>query len=139
MIYDQNGSWIKSDSLYLELISTDTTDAQAYNNFAYSLVERNDNLELALEMSIIANRIQPKSAPYLDTLGWIYFKLEQYDKALEYIQASYSIDNTNPVIVEHLADILKATDQISKANLIYMEAIDIGGDSLLIHQKMKIE
>ena len=139
MIYDQNGSWIKSDSLYLELISTDSTDAQAYNNFAYSLVERNDNLELALEMSIIANRIQPKSAPYLDTLGWIYFKLEQYDKALEYIQASYSIDNTNPVIVEHLADILKAKDQISKANLIYMEAIDIGGDSLLIHQKMKIE
>ena len=91
MIYDQNGSWIKSDSLYLELISTDSTDAQAYNNFAYSLVERNDNLELALEMSIIANRIQPKSAPYLDTLGWIYFKLEQYDKALEYIQASYSL------------------------------------------------
>ena len=101
MIYDQNGSWIKSDSLYLELISTDSSDAQAYNNFAYSLVERNDNLELALEMSIIANRIQPKSAPYLDTLGWIYFKLEQYDKALEYIQASYTIDNTNPVIVEH--------------------------------------
>ena len=139
MIYDQSGSWIKSDSLYLELISTDSTDAQAYNNFAYSLAERNDNLELALEMSIIANRIQPESAPYLDTMGWIYFKLEQYDKALEYIQASYSIDNTNPVIVEHLADILKATDQISKANLIYMEAIDIGGDSLLIHQKMKIK
>ena len=139
MIYDQNGSWIKSDSLYLELISTDSMDAQAYNNFAYSLVERDDNLELALEMSIIANRIQPKSAPYLDTLGWIYFKLEQYDKALEYIQLSYSIDNTNPVIVEHLADILKATDQISKANLIYMEAIGIGGDSLLIHQKMKTE
>ena len=89
MIYDQNGSWMKSDSLYLDLISTDSTDAQAYNNFSYSLVERNDNLELALEMSIIANRLQPKSAPYLDTLGWIYFRLEQYEKALEYVQESY--------------------------------------------------
>ena len=139
MIYDQNGLWIKSDSLYLELIATDSTDAQAYNNFAYSLVERNDNLELALEMSIIANRIQPKSAPYLDTLGWIYFMLEQYEKALEYVQKSYSLDNSNPVIVEHLADILKATDQISKANLIYMQAIGIGADSLLIQQKIKME
>ena len=139
MIYDQNGSWMKSDSLYLDLISTDSTDAQAYNNFSYSLVERNDNLELALEMSNIANRLQPKSAPYLDTLGWIYFKLEQYEKALEYIQESYSIDNTNPVILEHLADILKATNQISKANLIYMQAIDIGGDSLSIQQKINIE
>ena len=139
MIYDQTGIYNKSDSLYLDLIKTDSTDAQAYNNFAYSLVERRSNLELALEMSLIANTIEPKSAPYLDTLGWIYYNLEQYDKALEYVQQSYSLDSDNPVIVEHLADILKATNQVSKANLIYMEAIDIGGDSLLIQQKMLIE
>ena len=139
MIYDQTGFWLKSDSLYLDLIKTDSTDAQAYNNFAYSLVERRANLELALEMSLIANTIEPKSAPYLDTLGWIYYNLEQYEKALEYVQQSYSLDSDNPVIVEHLADILKATNQISKANLIYMQAIDIGGDSLLIQQKMLIE
>ena len=139
MIYDQTGQWIKSDSLYLDLIKTDSTDAQAYNNFAYSLVERKANLELALEMSLIANKIQPNSAPYLDTLGWIYFHLEQYEKSLEYVQRSYSIDSTNPVIVEHLADILMATNQISKANLIYLQAIDIGGDSLHIKQKMLTE
>ena len=139
MIYDQTGVWIKSDSLYFDLINSDSTDAQAYNNFAYSLVERKANLELALEMSLIATRIDPGSAPYLDTLGWIYYNLEQYEKALEHVQKSYSIDAENPVIVEHLADILKATDQISKANLIYMQAINIGGDSLSIQQKIKIE
>ncbi len=139
MIYDQKGQWIKSDSLYLNLIKTDSTDAQAYNNFAYSLVERKANLELALEMSLIANKIQPNSAPYLDTLGWIYYHLEQYEKSLEYVQQSYSIDSKNPIIVEHLADILRATNQISKANLIYLQAIDIGGDSLKIKQKMLTE
>ena len=102
-------------------------------------MERKDNLELALEMSLIANKIQPNSAPYLDTLGWIYFHLEQYEKSLEYVQQSYSIDSTNPIIVEHLADILKATNQISKANLIYMQAIDIGGDSLQIKQKIILQ
>ena len=38
-----------------------------------------------------------------------------------------------------LADILKATNQSSKANLIYMQAIDIGGDSLSIQKKISIE
>ncbi|SVC95235.1 uncharacterized protein METZ01_LOCUS348089, partial [marine metagenome] len=99
LIFDNNGNWRKSDSLYMSLISTDSTDAQAYNNFAFSLVERNDNLELALEMALISNRLQPKSAPYLDTLGWIYFKLEQPEKALEYIKESSVIDNTNPIIL----------------------------------------
>jgi tetratricopeptide (TPR) repeat protein len=139
MIYDQTGIWIKSDSLYFDLINSDSTDAQAYNNLAYSLVERGANLELALEMSLIATRLEPGSAPYLDTLGWIYYNLEQYEKALEHVQKSYSIDSDNPVIVEHLADILKATDQFSKANLIYMQAIDIGGDSLSIQQKIRVE
>ena len=136
LIYDNNGNWRRSDSLYISLISSDSTDAQAYNNFAYSLVERNDNLELALEMALIANRLKPESAPYLDTLGWIYFKLEQLEKALEYIQGSSGIDNTNPTILEHLADVLKATDQIEKANLIYRQAIETGGDSLSIQKKL---
>ena len=46
------------------------------------------------------------------------------------------IDNTNPTILEHLADVLKATDQIEKANLIYQQAIDTGGDSLSIQKKL---
>ena len=136
LIFDNNGDWKRSDSLYMSLISTDSTDAQAYNNFAFSLVERNDNLELALEMALISNRLQPKSAPYLDTLGWIYFKLQQPEKALEYIKESSEIDNNNPVILEHLADVLKATNQIQKANLIYQQAIEIGGDSLSIQKKL---
>ena len=137
LIFDNNGDWIRSDSLYMSLISTDSTDAQAYNNFSFSLVERNDNLELALEMALISNRLQPKSAPYLDTLGWIYFKLQQLEKALEYIKESSEIDNNNPVILEHLADVLKATNQIQKANLIYQQAIEIGGDSLSIQKKLR--
>ena len=72
----------------------------------------------------------------MDTLGWIYFKLQQPEKALEYIKESSEIDNSNPVILEHLADVLKATNQIQKANLIYQQAIEIGGDSLSIQKKL---
>ena len=49
LIYDATNEWVKSDKLYTELISSDSLDAQAYNNFAYSLVERKENLDLALE------------------------------------------------------------------------------------------
>jgi len=55
---------------------------------------------------------------------------------LEYIKESSEIDNSNPVILEHLADVLKATNQIQKANLIYKQAIEIGGDSLSIQKKL---
>ena len=73
LIYDIKNEWEKSDQLYLELIDSDSLDAQAFNNYAYSLVERNENIEFALELSKSAISISPTSAPYLDTIGWIYF------------------------------------------------------------------
>ena len=62
LIYDSTGEWDKSDKLYMELISNDSTDAQAYNNYAYSLVEREENIEFALELAKNAIRLEPNSA-----------------------------------------------------------------------------
>jgi len=116
LIHDIKKEWEKSDEIYLDLISTDSLDAQALNNYAYSLVERNVNIDLALELSKSAIKISPKSAPYLDTIGWIYFKMNKYDKALDYIKASLNIDENNPTIREHFEQIIKA-----KAELEYSE------------------
>ncbi len=107
LIYDSTGEWDKSDKLYMELISNDSTDAQAYNNYAYSLVEREENIEFALELAKNAIRLEPKSAAYLDTLGWIYYKLSQFDEALFYIGESIGIDSTNITIKEHFDQIIK--------------------------------
>ena len=136
MIYDSEGNFKRSDGLYLDLILSDSLDAQAYNNYAYSLVERNLELDKALEMSLIANKLKPKVAPYLDTLGWIYFKIGEYDLALERVQQAYSLDKSNSEILEHLADILSETNQKQKAKLIYFQAIETGGDSLSIWKKI---
>tara|TARA_B100000989_G_scaffold293026_1_gene269813 strand:+ start:920 stop:2419 length:1500 start_codon:yes stop_codon:yes gene_type:complete len=107
LIYDTMGEWDKSDKLYMELISNDSTDAQAYNNYAYSLVEREENIEFALELAKNAIRLEPKSAAYLDTLGWIYYKLSNYDEALFYISESIGLDSNNVTIKDHFDEILK--------------------------------
>ena len=107
LIYDTTEDWEESDRIYMELIASDSTDAQAYNNYAYSLAERNKNIQLALELAQNAIRLEPKSAPYLDTVGWIYFKLNNYDEALRYIKESLSIDKENSTIQDHFNQIIK--------------------------------
>lgn len=107
LIYDSTGDWDESDKLYIDLISTDTTDAQAYNNYAYSLVERNRDIDFALELAQNAIKLEPRSAAYLDTIGWIYFKMDEYDEALKYIRESLSIDSSNTTIQGHLDTIIK--------------------------------
>ena len=112
LIYDIKNEWKKSDQLYAELIDSDSLDAQAFNNYAYSLVERNENIEFALELSKSAILISPTSAPYLDTIGWIYFKMNRFDEAIKYIKDSLSIDENNPIIREHLDEVIKAKSEL---------------------------
>ena len=124
LIYDSMGEWSESDKLYTNLIATDSTDAQAYNNYAYSLAQRNQDIEFALELAQNAIMLEPKSAPYLDTIGWIYFKMNYYDKALDYIRESLSIDSDNITIQEHFNEIIKVKSAVKTQNLQRVENQD---------------
>tara|TARA_Y100000817_G_scaffold25848_1_gene18362 strand:- start:13271 stop:14809 length:1539 start_codon:yes stop_codon:yes gene_type:complete len=119
LIYDNLGQWSKSDEIYLDLVTSDSNDAQAYNNYAYSLADRDVNFELALELAENAIRLAPKSAPYLDTIGWIYYKLNDYDTAIKYIKESLSIDSSNEIIKEHLDEVIKAKAMQNKKETVH--------------------
>tara|TARA_B100000519_G_scaffold154443_1_gene135637 strand:+ start:234 stop:1745 length:1512 start_codon:yes stop_codon:yes gene_type:complete len=124
LIYDSTGEWIESDKLYIDLIATDTTDAQAYNNYAYSLVERDKDIKFALELAQNAIRLEPRSAAYLDTIGWIYFKMNDYDEALRYIRESLNIDSGNATIQGHLDQIIKARSETNLKKINQVEKPD---------------
>ena len=78
ILYDEMGEWIKSDKIYDQLIKNNDLDAQAFNNYAYSLVERNMDLDRALVYAKKAVDLEPKNPSYLDTIGWVYFKMNSY-------------------------------------------------------------
>jgi len=124
LIYDSTGSWDESDKLYMELINTDSTDAQAFNNYAYSLVEREQDFEFALELAQNAIRLEPKSAAYLDTIGWIYFKMDRFEEAMQYIRESLSIDSGNTTIQEHLDKIIKLKAELKLPKIHQVENKD---------------
>ena len=130
--------WNESDSLYEGLIASDTNDVQALNNYSYSLVERNIHLNKALEMAKKAIELEPDNAAYLDTIGWIYYKMDNIDKALSFIRKSVELDNNNAIVLEHLGDVLIAKNQIQEAILYYLKALDIDKDNEILQQKAGI-
>ena len=130
--------WNESDSLYEGLIASDTNDVQALNNYSYSLVERNIHLNKALEMAKKAIELEPDNAAYLDTIGWIYYKMDNIDKALSFIRKYVELDNNNAIVLEHLGDVLIAKNQIQEAIIYYLKALDIDKDNEILQQKAGI-
>jgi tetratricopeptide (TPR) repeat protein len=107
LIYNNLEMMAESDSLYELALQIDPQNALINNNYAYSLSERNLQLERALEMIEIAIAADSSNSSYLDTYGWIFFKLGEYAKAYYYIKKAIDVDGkANAVLMEHLGDVL---------------------------------
>jgi tetratricopeptide (TPR) repeat protein len=135
-MYDSQQRWEASDSLYTALIVSDSSDAQALNNYAYSLAERGVSLEKALSMALKAIELEPNNSAYLDTVGWIYYKLGNVNLALKFIQESVEIENTNAVVLEHLGDVLTSDNRVSEAADYYKKALELDEDNERLKAKV---
>lgn len=105
IVYDRLGLADSSDYFYEKALELDPDDPLVNNNYAYSLCERGIDIARALTMSEKALAGDPDNSAYLDTYGWIQFRLGNLDKALEYILKSIETGEASAEVYEHLADV----------------------------------
>ncbi len=77
---------------------------QVLNYLAYSWVDRNENLDKAREMLIKAVSLRPRDGFIIDSLGWLYYRLGEYDNAVIQLEKAVSLEAADPTITDHLAD-----------------------------------
>ena len=135
ILYDDIGEWVKSDKIYDQLIDNDPKDAQAFNNYAYSLVERNKDLKRALIYAKKAVELEPKNPSYLDTIGWAYFKMDDLKRAKKYIRQSIEIQDDNSVVLEHFGDILMKSNDSVNALFYYKKAFQFDNENQELKKK----
>jgi tetratricopeptide (TPR) repeat protein len=115
----------QSDSLYEAGLKQDPKSALLLNNYGYSLAERGLQLKRSLEMSKQAITVEPDNAAYLDTYGWILFKLKKYEDAAVYIEKSIASGKASSVVHEHLGDIYEKLGQKEKALELWKKAFEL--------------
>jgi len=137
LINETRKNYQVSDSLYQKALKIDTANVLIMNNYAYSLAERKIRLQDALSMSKKAVEMEPKNASYLDTIGWVYFQLEDYKHAKTNIEEAIKYESKNATILDHLGDIYFKMKDNSKAVKLWQEAFEL--DQTKIEIKQKIE
>lgn len=137
LIYNSLKIFNKSDSLYLKALSLDPDNPLLNNNYAYSLSERGLKLEEAMERIDKALKADPENSSYLDTKGWIYYKMKKFEQAKEYIKRSLEKDPDNAVILDHLGDVYYMLNDIEKAREYWKKSYEI--DSTKTNAKIKYE
>ncbi len=97
----------QSAEQYRTAILLNPNNARALNNLAYNLAERGRELELALQMIERAIKISPDVPTYIDTYGWVLFRLGRLEDAKKALRQAVSMAD-DPEIMLHYAEVLEA-------------------------------
>ena len=137
MIYNGLKKYSLSDSLYERALELDPADPLINNNYSYALATRGINLDRALEMVKISVKADSLNSSYLDTIGWVYFMLNDYPQARLYLDKAIRVGGKSAVMLDHLADIEYKLGNKEKALELWKNALEL--DPAKSEIKIKID
>ncbi len=79
--------------------------AHAYNALGYTLADRTDRLAEAEDLLNKALSLAPEDPFILDSVGWLYYRKGNLDKAQEFLDHAYK-NRPDPEIAAHLGEVL---------------------------------
>lgn len=122
---ERAGDWDNAEKNFYKALKISPKQAEVLNYLAYSWLEKKINLDQAKEMLIEAVSISKGQGYILDSLGWAYFLLKDFDKAEELLQIAYEKEPSEAVIYDHYGDVLWTNGKEIQARYVWQNAIKL--------------
>lgn len=128
MMAEKAGQPEAMERLLRQLIVAKPDYQHAYNALGYSLADRNVRLPEAKQLIEKAVELAPTDAYIQDSLGWVEFRLGNFPRALEILQAAYS-KRPDAEIAAHLGEVLWTMNRREEALKIWREGLLLTNDN----------
>jgi tetratricopeptide (TPR) repeat protein len=126
-IYSRQGKIDKALDEYKQVLALAPDSPVGYNELAYHYAESGTNLDKGLEYALKAAELAPKDAAVLDTLGWVYFKKGNYNKAVESLKSAVAARPNSPTIRFHLGMAYYKNSDLKNALNEFKNSLKISG------------
>lgn len=125
-VYERNGDYDQSETAFKKCLEMLPEYADALNYLGYMWADRGVKLNEARDMIQKALKIEPKNAAFLDSMGWVLFKLNEPAQGLDYILKAIELsEEPDPVLYDHLGDIYRALNQHEKARESWQKSLKV--------------
>ena len=112
-------------------LSRDPQHAPTLNYLGYMLAEQGKRLEESVRSHIErALALEPDNPSYLDSLGWVYFKLDALDRAEAPLSRASQALPRNSVVQDHWGNLLFRLGRYSDAIAAWERSLAGDGESI---------
>nr|WP_318272821.1 tetratricopeptide repeat protein [Paracoccus saliphilus] len=122
---ERAGEFDRAEADLLAALEIRPDQASLLNYLGYSWIDRNRNLDRALEMIERAVELSPGDGYILDSLAWAYFRLGRYEDAVAPMEQSIVTMASDPLVNDHLGDIYWMVGRTREAEIQWRRALSL--------------
>jgi tetratricopeptide (TPR) repeat protein len=123
-IYERQKIYDKAEESFHKVLADDPKNAMTLNYLGYMLADRGTRLDEALGYIRRAVALDPQNGAYLDSLGWVYYKMGNYELAEENLRRASERMGDDPTIHDHLGELYMKTGRLKLAASNWERSLD---------------
>jgi len=100
---------------FRKVLALDPDNAGALNYLGYMLADRNVRLDEARGLIVKALDKEPNTGAYLDSLGWVNFRLNRLSEAEDNLRQALMSMSRDPTVHDHLAEVYFREGKVREA------------------------
>ena len=117
------GDWPAAEADFRKALELSPEQPTVLNYLGYSLVERREKLDEALDMIERAVAARPDRGYIVDSLGWVLYRLGRYDEAVVQMERAVELEPVEPILNDHLGDTYWAVGRKREAEFQWSRAL----------------
>ncbi len=130
----QAGRWPDAERDLQAALKIKPDEPELLNFLGYSWIDRGQNLKQAMLMIQRAVDQNPQSGAMLDSLGWGYYRLGDYPRAVEKLEAAVALDPGDADVNNHLGDAYWQTGRKTEAQYQWQRVLTLEPNAALREQ-----
>lgn len=125
---ERAGMWERAEADFLQALEFEPDQPFVLNYLGYSWVEQGKNLDEARAMIESAVEQRPRDGFIIDSLGWVLYRLGQYEEAVPHLERAVELAPADAVINDHLGDALWRVGRKMEARFQWQRASELEPD-----------
>ncbi len=137
MVLDRLGDVEASEQALRKILDLDKDNVDALNALGYNLANRGVQLAEAEGYLQRAMALHPGNSAITDSIGWLYYRLGEHEKALAYLREALQIAGYDAEIAAHLGEVLWVLGQHERARHVWQKAQERSPDHPVLNETIE--